>query len=373
MQPGIDRTVNPNHYVGACSVLESHGFQAAATASCFLFAVTGVSHGIDSRMTLLPLFVALTASVVAHYAVSPHQPREHNSLLKHSRKVAAVKSISSMDEHHWLNDSELLLVNAGGDDGKNRLDLLDIRTGHRRFLQALTRLYNQSRASDEIEIAPDGKHLVWLAYGERKSEWVTADLDGHELLRWTVARRSHVTHSGVTGSSYVRWLPDGRRIAEIVEDGDGLQADRILIITRDVGSGEQRNIRWNLPFSPDSTGWAAITTKSAVVLDTWSAPHYHYPLDRRIRDESLNRASDLHEWLLSNPSSFHRTWHVEAPQGAYIRNLKLSPNGSRLAWIVERNYRHWELYVSAKDGKGMSLLGVLPVDKGPWVTLTPTA
>src|SRR6185503_9715953 len=102
--------------------------------------------------------------------------RGSGDLLTRASKVTDLRGIQ---DYSWLSDREVLLFRVSGSGYRlNRtysLELIDIKSGGRRTLGNLTRLFNSSVGwCHTARLSPDRQWLLWMA--DRK--YMAASLDG---------------------------------------------------------------------------------------------------------------------------------------------------------------------------------------------------
>jgi hypothetical protein len=301
----------------------------------------------------------MLAMFVLGLVLAPRSPGSavgsHKSVLKLARKAAGLKPYEA---YHalWLTDSSVITSPGGA---RNVFVKVDILSGKRTTLDGLAKLYKTMGGyGDDMVISPDGNLVAFSVGTEREDEWLVADLHGKKVLSFRATRRSHVTHSGVSGSSYVRWLKDSRTLAEITEEEpEGTRFVTFRLI--DTKDNSVRTVRVNRQSDSAYTGWAIITMSDEVVWDSWSAPHYVHLADPAARDVAENSDATFVRWQLGSPAH-PKMSTTRPPNGSRIRGLLMSPRGDRLAWMVEQKSGSWLLYVSKPDGTMVNELGILP-------------
>lgn len=318
---------------------------------------------------------------------------EDRRLTSRGKKVASTVGWYTKAERatHWLNDTTLLavrnvpernsaeemiegpsgLIPAIEPAGGANLFTFDIRAQRETPLVGPTAEFCRTRGDPRaLEVSPAGS-LRWESttigrflgeeLGQPHTVFGTRNTGG-PATKW-------VAEPGL-GSF---WLADGLRWMEIVATESPQRTSHILVFSFDHPSRPQRIPAQTTlpPNGPNGDWYLDLVTSADRLIFSWDTMA---PIQSKI---------DFFEYKLGDKLEPVRTATVRFPRGAQLLNHKVSPDGSRVAWLFRqfrepafprilsrlRPYLGIEgkmadsLWVSAFDGSGMHEVGYLPATK----------
>jgi hypothetical protein len=196
-------------------------------------------------------------------------------------------------------------------------------------------------------LSPDGKWLLWNHVDFPRSQWVAAAFDGQQQ-QW--AQGSDPASTEAYLPNHALWMPDSTRWVELVSR---LKNDIYSIHlahkyamggTTPVSTVHISGLQDGLP--------VGIRQDEVVVMD--NSPR---------RTDAPIRQIDLSLVSLGADKVTAQQLSVPIPVSAAVADVRLSPQGERLAWILEQEHdktRLYTLYTADADGAHARPIGSAP-------------
>jgi hypothetical protein len=288
------------------------------------------------RRTLLLVLLALLLVVAMLW------PRER-LLLKLAHQVAELPGWSGAQQWYmWRSDQEVLLYsNENFTGGERSLVSLDMRTGKEILLSGwVKRLAERQDKYNAFWVSPDG---AWLLYSDYYEGTVSAtDAQGQHCVRWSsplwdsayISGRD-TTHGKYLGWDSIQWLPDSRRWVQPEFDKAGNHVT--CLVVRDVRAPQ---IVRKIPIPSSGQTHLSSLFEEEYQRAFLSETHFVQFTSHRGLALSQGDAVDIRidqlimdEADLSAPESA-RTWTIPVSEEWDVQEIRLSPQGEYLAWVV---------------------------------------
>jgi len=252
----------------------------------------------------------------------------------------------------WLSNDEYLYV------GLDNLTLFRYRLSGKVSTQLL-KVTGDRSWSCALQASPDGKWLLWVkrtGHGKyhdlvSQEDYLTSLKDGH-------------THSLDVFEGH--WEPDSRHIIGRYFSGNGSEEPKVGIYDTRV-----HRVIQTVSISPKV---------SSSLYDLIPIPPKRL-LECSQTDTLENTPLDISEYGGDKTLNLIREWPVKPPHNTTIEETRISPQGNRIAWLVESAYvdagraalHRWlpffkapsqpreELWISQLDGAGMRIVGQIPI------------
>jgi hypothetical protein len=278
---------------------------------------SGGSVMLKRRRWIAPLAIALALVGVSLAAVALFYPRERLLI----ERAAPLADTSHWEDagHYWLPDQALLLLRyfpLGNGSNTYSASRYDLASHQETPLPGLTAALSKAAYfPDMIQVSPDGKWLRWTDFpsapvGEDAfvQKVIVASLDGQHREEW------HLKDA----NNYF-WLSDSRHWIAVHSIGES-QKNRARIYSLD----DPRRVQ-SLKIDPTMPDlydrWMSVSNDT-MLLDTgsWTV--------QSASDEIIALQIDLH-----SIQSRSRT-KVALPPNAEIIDILYSPQGDRIAWVL---------------------------------------
>ncbi len=287
--------------------------------------------------------------------------RSSGDLLTRASKVTDLHGIQ---DYAWLSDREALLFRVSGSGYRlNRtysLEVIDIKSGSRRTLGNLTRLFNSSVGwSHTARLSPDRQWLLWMA--DRK--YVASTLDGKRHYEWPMRTefRPHPIDFEDPHMTGPCWLSDSRRWLEFEYSRSGQH-----FVVHDIANSRTGRVVALPPaaewWMSESLGGDSASTKDRFVFSYGAAEvEFSGTVARTVRQLKLppsNYPGSLVDSAFE-PKTDRVVWAI----------LQMAPKEGWVVRLLKRVFPSYktkesarmEVWESGMDGRGKRLLGLMPV------------
>jgi hypothetical protein len=256
----------------------------------------------------------------------------------------------------WLPGDELI---AGSE---HKLWRWNIRTQTKSQIKGIV---TDDLGPSQLSVSPNGQWLTWPA-GENGTGW------NARVTNLNAPKQSFENYRIGTTSQPFRsphWSPDSRCFIDVVNDGDGY--NKYIAVVFDLKS---KCVSRTVPVDDGAYSYSAIG---------WSSDWVVASGDRIFLVDILRHRSGKPSWIYvveyKLDVNLHevRNWAPASPIGTIVEEVKISPAGDRLAWLVRRDCTspwdallarfapNWstgpvtgqELWVSSIEGNNMRKIG----------------
>ncbi|HLV79905.1 MAG TPA: hypothetical protein VKT32_06460 [Chthonomonadaceae bacterium] len=308
-------------------------------------------------------------------AVRPQVPEARSSPvgpIPDLRQVATRTPIVNDDRdgtYFWMDGSTVLFLRLTPNTTLYHATFIDAATGRKTLPEAFnTRNGSLLRGQSMIVMAgnhreqcylpleavlsPDKRWLLWSSLGTLSGpRWVAATLSGAEQRQWKPDSDPASQVAGLPG--HALWMRDSRMWVELVYR----YANRNYTITRAnvYELDDSSPIRKIAVQGLEDGLLAGLTGDNEILM--------YYPPDPIGRHETPITEAHFSLVPLTSATVTARDLTITIPTSMDIASVLLSPQGDRLAWILQRGGLDspvYTLYVSDGEGKGMRAIGSAP-------------
>ena len=264
-----------------------------------------------------------------------------------------------VSQYTWLSNKEYVYVN----EENHRIYRYHLQSGVSTELKGL--IGGKSWAVS-VEASPNGKWLLW------RKQTPSGKIGNQLSLQTYLTDLDHMHTYQKACFSYAWWEPDSRHVLS-VDYGNGSVGWKVEIF-----DAFENRISQTLPvttnaFTEFNNAFVAAPDR---LLELSYLPH-----NRRLMVQHVNDPLVITEYGVDKTFPILRKWLVSPPHGTRNAEIKISPTGDRIAWIVDHFYfdpwmtslhrwmprsqltPHWrrELWISRLNGSEMREVEHAPV------------
>jgi len=303
-----------------------------------------------------------TSPTLAADAVTPTTP----DLLRIATRLVSTPPDLEW-RYFWRDDHTVLFLRQAPGQRHFLIELVDTRTGHATRPAAFNAHFSRLMPGQLMKVgvlgsnhfedhynppvaalSPDGKWLLWLnsAIGQ-KGRWIGATLDG-QSEEWE--KGQDPTSEAPFLDSQPLWLQNGKQWIELVSR----YANHTYSVTQANLHGiHQASVVKRFRVNGLADGLPAGVTNDGRLM-------IYHPAEPRVR--SIEQAC-FSLVRLGGETATVQALTVPIPESTSANDVLLSPQGDRLAWVLDRGAtgsRLYQLFASKADGTDQRLVGAAP-------------
>ncbi|MCW3097662.1 MAG: hypothetical protein JWL77_3280 [Chthonomonadaceae bacterium] len=301
-----------------------------------------------------------------HVALSAPAVRHSPDLLAIATKIAGTEGwelpngtdAQTYMTYFWISNDQLLYFMSDAHI-EELLWQLDVKTGKKTSFRTVSKMWSDDGwFKKDIAISPDGQWILW-----------DGDHSDHSYHGYYGARRDgsakfHIPYKGFPYVTGFKWMPDSRHFVEDTGRYDA-KVTHFTPLTTVMRSVDAPQIAADVSRKAADiySGWSTRILSANRAIQIEELPAGKWPPRKYVLEETT---------LEPIPTLLHR-WTISVPPKEEWEEMKISPDGQRIAWIVitppdSEKPQRVALSVSRLDGSAMQEIGhlTLPASAADW-------